>query len=87
MNKEELNKICKEVEALLKKKNEMYGDENIIKIGREGIIVRLTEKIERLKHLLKNNLNPPEETMEDTWNDIIGYGIIGLMLQRGKWKE
>ena len=86
MNSEELKKICKEIEELLKRKNEMYGDENIVKIGKEGIIVRLTEKIERLKHLLENNINPPEETIEDTWNDIIGYGIIGLMLQRGRWK-
>ena len=86
MNSEELKKICKEIEELLKRKNEMYGDENIAKIGKEGIIVRLTEKIERLKHLLVNKINPPEETIEDTWNDIIGYGIIGLMLQRGRWK-
>jgi len=86
MNNKELKKICKEIEELLKRKNEMYGDENIVKIGKEGIIVRLTEKIERLKHLLGNNINPPEETIEDTWNDIIGYGIIGLMLQRKKWK-
>ena len=86
MNSEELKKICKEIEELLQRKNEMYGDENIVKIGKEGIIVRLTEKIERLKHLLVNKINPPEETIEDTWNDIIGYGIIGLMLQRGRWK-
>ncbi|MBI2046889.1 DUF1599 domain-containing protein [Candidatus Pacearchaeota archaeon] len=86
MNNEELNKICKEIEELLKRKNEMYGDENIVKIGKEGIIVRLTEKIERLKHLLEKKINPAEETIEDTWNDIIGYGIIGLMLQRERWK-
>jgi len=86
MNTDEMNKIFNEMSDLLKRKNEMYGDENIVKIGEEGIIIRITEKIERLKHLIKNKTNPPEETIEDTWKDIIGYGTIGLMLKRNKWK-
>lgn len=85
INKEELKKISEEMEALLKRKNQMYGDENINEIGEEGIIVRLKEKLERLKHLLTIKDNPPEETIEDTWKDIIGYGTIGLMLNRGEW--
>lgn len=86
MNLKELNKICRELEELLKKKNEMYGDENVVKIGREGVIVRLIEKVERLKHLIETKKNFTEETIEDTWEDIAGYAIIGLMLERGKWK-
>lgn len=86
MNVKELQNVLKEIEALLKRKNEMYGDENITKIGQEGIIVRLDEKLERLKHLSKVRKDPPEETIEDTWKDIVGYGIIGIMLKRKKWK-
>ena len=86
MNLKELQNILKEIEILLKRKNEMYGDENIIKIGEEGILVRLEEKLERLKHLSKIKKDPAEETIEDTWKDIIGYGIIGIMLKRKKWK-
>jgi len=87
MNKGELNKIYIEIEDLLKKKNEMYGDENIIKIGKEGIIIRITEKLERLKYLLKNNKNPQCKPIEDSWKDIAGYSIIELMLERNKLKE
>jgi len=86
MNKEELRKILEEMDALIKRKNEMYGEENIDSIGEEGIVVRLTEKLERLKHLLKNKEDPAEEPIEDTWKDIVGYGIIGLMVRRKKWK-
>jgi len=87
MNTEEMKKIMKEIEELLIKKNEMYGDNNIIKIGEEGIVVRITEKIERLRHLLSNKKNPSEEPIEDSWKDIVGYGIIGLMLRREKWQQ
>ena len=86
MNFDEMEKITEEMKALLKRKNEMYGDGNIDEIGEEGIIIRIKEKIERLKHLLTIKENPPEEPIEDTWKDIIGYGIIGLMVNRKKWK-
>ncbi|MEM3405356.1 MAG: hypothetical protein QW117_00030 [Candidatus Pacearchaeota archaeon] len=86
MNKKELKKIIKEIEKLLIEKNKMYGDENIIKIGKEGIIIRITEKIERLKYLLKNKKDFEKEPREDSWKDIAGYSIIGLMLERDKWK-
>lgn len=58
MNIKELKKILNEIEILLKRKNEMYGDENIIKIGEEGILIRLEEKVERLKHLISSGKNP-----------------------------
>ena len=86
MNFEEMEKILEEMNALLRRKNEMYGDGNIDVVGQEGIIIRLKEKIERLKHLLEKKSNPEEEPVEDTWKDVIGYGIIGLMVNRKKWK-
>ena len=81
-----MEKILGEMDNLIRKKNAMYGDGNIDTIGQNGIIIRIQEKIERLKHLLLNKINPREEPVEDTWKDIIGYGIIGLMVNRGKWK-
>tara|TARA_Y100000034_G_scaffold45400_1_gene55822 strand:+ start:4773 stop:5033 length:261 start_codon:yes stop_codon:yes gene_type:complete len=86
MNFKELKKILEETEVLLKRKNQMYGDGNIDSMGIEGVIFRITEKIERIKHLIKTDQNPEEEPLEDSWKDIIGFGIIGLMLKRNKWK-
>ena len=37
--------------------------------------------------LIKNNIKPEDETLEDSWLDIANFGLIGLMLERGKWKE
>ena len=86
MNQKEMEKICEELKLLLKRKNEMYGDGNVIKIGEQGVVVRLEEKLERLKNLITIKKDPPEETIEDTWKDIVGYGVIGIMLRRGKWQ-
>ena len=86
MNFDEMEKILKEMGKLLRKKNEMYGDGNVDKMGKDGVLMRIIEKTERLKHLFKTQNNPNEEPIEDTWKDIAGFGIIGLMLERGKWK-
>jgi len=52
-----------------------------------GIQIRLNDKINRLKNLLKNNINyVKNESIEDTFIDISNYGIIALLLQRDKWK-
>lgn len=86
MNEKEMEKICDEMKGLLKKKNRTYGDKNITKIGKEGVLIRLEEKIERLKNMIENKISD-EETIEDTWKDIAGYAIIGIMLERDKWDK
>lgn len=84
MNEKEMKKILKEIEKLLIEKSKTYGDTNIEKIGREGVIIRIEEKVERLKNMLKNNIED-KETREDNWKDIAGYAIIGTMLERNKF--
>ena len=86
MNFEEMKKILGEMEALIREKNKMYGDENVVKMGKEGILFRIEEKLERIRHLLKTDQNPEKESIEDSWKDIANFGLIGLMLERGKWK-
>lgn len=86
MNEKEMEKICDEMKDLLKKKNRTYGDKNIKKIGKEGVLIRLEEKIERVKNMIENKISD-EETVEDTWKDIAGYAIIGIMLERDKWDK
>ena len=84
MNEKEMKKILEELQELLKMKNKTYGDKNIAKIGKPGVLVRIEEKVERLKNMLENNIQDAE-TREDTWKDIAGYAIIGIMLERTKW--
>ena len=71
---------------LLDRKQQDYGSKNISLSGEIGIQVRLQDKVCRLKNLLENNSNAPQnESIYDTYQDIANYGIIGDMLKRGEW--
>ncbi len=69
------NQILQHVQAILEKKNKDYGDENLVKYGKLGIIVRISDKMSRLSNLLENAPEIREETFNDTLIDIVGYII------------
>jgi len=95
---EEFSKTQKELYNLFSKKMMDYGLGNIAlggnlespedqKYALQGIQIRLNDKINRLKNLLKNGKSYVEdESLEDTFIDIANYGIIGILLGKGKWK-
>lgn len=70
------------VSTLCKKQND-YGHENINRFGTYGVIVRLSDKVERLENLTSKNIKPQNETLQDTLMDIVGYCVIALMLMDG----
>jgi hypothetical protein len=51
------------------------------------LAVRLHDKISRLSNLLENNIDPNNESIEDTFLDIANYGMIGLMIIKEKWPK
>jgi hypothetical protein len=57
-----------------------YGHENILAFREQGLVVRLWDKVSRLKNLIRVKGIPKNESIEDTFIDIAGYAIIGLML-------
>ncbi len=72
-----------EVAKTLARKSADYGSQNILgcPVGAEmGLVVRLFDKLNRLANLYKTGNTPSNESLEDTWKDIMGYGLIGMML-------
>jgi hypothetical protein len=63
-------------------KQKMYGHGNIARFEIPGIVIRMNDKLERLKNL--RNFDGPVlfEPIEDTWLDICGYSIIAIMWLR-----
>lgn len=67
-------------------KQKDYGSGNISAFGEFGVLVRCSDKVNRLKTLLESKRAAKNEPVEDSWKDLANYGIIGLMCHRGIWK-
>lgn len=67
---------------VLLKKNKAYGDsfaKSVDTYGLSVIGVRLSDKYNRLEHLITNHeLNENDESLEDTLWDMAGYSILVL---------
>src|SRR6056297_1535300 len=77
-----------EVLELVLDKNRRYGNDNLTTHGHLGIIVRVSDKLARIKNMSKADEKNKEEyekarrKMERDYMDIAGYGILGLKLMR-----
>lgn len=69
----------KTVHATLVKKQRDYGPENIRRFGRQGLMVRMHDKVARLENLMDTHNTPENETVFDNVLDVIGYAAIGIM--------
>lgn len=62
-----------------------YGPNNIARFGNSGLLLRLHDKVARLENLVANNREATNESIQDTYLDIVGYSVIGLMLMDGSF--
>jgi hypothetical protein len=72
-----------ETVAVLCKKQADYGPENISKFGRDGILVRMHDKIARLENLSKSGQSPNNESIKDNYLDVLGYAAVGALWESG----
>lgn len=79
--------ISDELLLMFLKKHRDYGKGNILANGELGISMRVSEKIERLKHLLMTQQTPSNESIDETWVDIAVYGVIAVLLRRGYFQS
>ena len=81
------DRAATELATLLRSKQADYGPENILTTKHVGLAVRLTDKIARLRNLTMENKDPKNESVRDTYMDIAGYGIIGMLLLDGGFPD
>lgn len=62
-----------------------YGPGNILWAGLAGIILRMHDKAERIKNLARRAV-PGNEPLADSWLDLVGYAIVGVMLIDGTFE-
>jgi hypothetical protein len=69
---------------LLDDKQLDYGPHNISAFGEFGVLVRCSDKVERLKHLQKKG-NPIHEGIHDSWQDLANYAVIAQLVHQNLW--
>ena len=74
---------------LFKKKNNDYGSKNLGEFMALGVIIRASDKMARLKQFYFENkdLMVEEETVIDTWSDLVNYAVVGLIMAKGQWTD
>jgi hypothetical protein len=73
---------------LLLKKHKDYGPTNISRSPGgplNGLRVRMWDKTARLNHLIDSGATPENESLRDSFLDLLNYSAIALMVLDGKW--
>ena len=75
---------------LLIKKHNDYGPKNIaLSPGGplNGLRVRMWDKIARINNLLDSGVKPSNESLRDSFIDLLNYSAIAMMVLDGTWPE
>ena len=65
------------------------GTDEEIKLSLTGLWFRMNDKIQRLKNMLMNNRENAvkDEPIEDAYLDVSNYGIMAMIVKKGKWGQ
>ena len=78
------------------KKQKDYGSGNItlggdiekeddMKFALQGLIIRMSDKMNRMLNLIRKQLTPENESLDDAFQDISIYGIIARIVEERAW--
>jgi len=86
--KEHVRNTFSEAEDMLLRKHEDYGPTNIANApggALNGLRVRMHDKLARINHLIDKGVTPTNESLRDSFLDLVNYGIIAMMVIDEKW--
>jgi hypothetical protein len=75
------------LEVLVKKQSD-YGPKNISMAPGgplNGLRVRMHDKMSRINHLIDNGATPENESLKDSFLDMLNYSAIAMMVLEGDW--
>jgi hypothetical protein len=75
------------LEVLVKKQAD-YGPKNIALAPGgplNGLRVRMHDKMSRINHLIDNGATPENESLRDSFLDMLNYSVIAMMVLDGDW--
>jgi hypothetical protein len=80
LNKDHIKRECEQLADILIRKNHDYGNsvqDQFNEYGLTSILIRLDDKLKRLKSLQKNEQLVKDESLIDTLTDLAGYAVLG----------
>jgi hypothetical protein len=83
-------KVLDDAGNLLLKKHKDYGPTNISNAPGgplNGLRVRMHDKIARINHLIDSNSEPQNESLKDSFIDLLNYSVIAIMVLEGTWPK
>ena len=75
---------------LLIKKHHDYGPKNISQSPGgplNGLRVRMWDKVARINNLIDSNVNPSNESLRDSFIDLLNYSAIAMMVLDETWPQ
>lgn len=75
---------------LLIRKHRDYGPKNIAHSpggALNGLRVRMWDKVARINNLLDSRVSPSNESLRDSFIDLLNYSAIAIMVLDKKWPE
>lgn len=89
MLEDQFVEVLAEANLLFQQKNESYGPNNIAIAGYQGVLIRTSDKFQRLLNLQTNQISEElnSESIEDSLLDILNYAAIMILLRRNIWPE
>ena len=75
---------------LLIRKHHDYGPKNIAHSpggALNGLRVRMWDKVARINNLLDSRVSPSNESLRDSFIDLLNYSAIAIMVLDKKWPE
>ena len=83
-------RIMDQAGNLLVRKHHDYGPKNIAHSPGgplNGLRVRMWDKIARINNLLDSGVKPSNESLRDSFLDLLNYSAIAMMVLDGVWPE
>ena len=86
----EMRTVYEDALSVVIKKQQDYGPKSISQSpggALNGLRVRMWDKMARINHLLDSGVEPANESLVDSFLDLMNYAAIAQLVIRGEWPD
>lgn len=87
---DKVDKVYFDAMSVLLKKHNDYGPKNIAQSPGgplNGLRVRMWDKLARINNLIESGVTPENESLRDSFLDLMNYSAIAMLVLDENWPE